>query len=281
MWMKSVTALCFLNLFFCSQVLAQEAPERIDFTGYSLELPEINFVGVIYPNQRFLLSFATSGIVSDVLVVEGDFVNQGDVLVVLDQSIEALEIERLKALVEDKRLLDSTRRRLNLQRQQVQSVRGLYESTGSVSLDELNSLRMGLSALEGEIATLEVEHIRAQFDLEIAKARLEQRNLKAPDAGYITQILPKKGEWAQFGEPVVELVDTSTNYSRMQVDDQKAAHIALDQAVKFTVEGKPFEGTISYISPVADPASGLVEVKVSFENPDNRLRPGLKADVKL
>ena len=274
-----------LSLVFSVTLFAQE---RTDFANTSADIlaesspvERRSSVGVIYPNQRFLLSMAASGIVDQVMVREGDFVNQGDILIVLDQTIEALEIERLTALVEDQRLLESTRRRLNLQRQQVQSVRQLYEATRSVSLDELNSLRMGQSALEGEIASLEVDRMRSQFDLKIAQALMAQRTLKAPSSGFITQIRPKTGEWAQFGEPVIELVDTSSNYIRIHVNDQKAASLSIDQAVPFSVEGVAFEGYISFISPVADPASGLVEVKVYFDNPDNRLRPGLKADVKL
>ncbi|HEY0548518.1 MAG TPA: hypothetical protein VGF13_02890, partial [Verrucomicrobiae bacterium] len=34
-------------------------------------------------------------------------------------------------------------------------------------------------------------------------------------------------------------------------------------------------GRITFLSPVADPASGLVKVKAFFENAGGRIRPGL------
>ncbi|TVQ68582.1 MAG: efflux RND transporter periplasmic adaptor subunit [Oceanospirillales bacterium] len=287
--------LFYLFLILNSLLLAFSAfgQTRTDFSAMSPEpvsesLVQQNisqntstFIGVVYPHQRFLLSLATNGLVDKVHVKEGDFVNQGDVLIELDQSIERIELDRLNALISDRRQLDSTRNRLNIQRQQVQSVRQLYEANRSVSLDELNNLRMAQSALEGELASLEVERIRAEFDLKIAEALIKQRTLLSPSDGFITQIRPKTGEWAQIGEPVLELVDTSSNYIRIHVNDAKASDLSLGKTVDFVIEGHHGKGQISFISPIADPASGLVEVKVSFDNPDNRLRPGLKADVKL
>jgi multidrug efflux pump subunit AcrA (membrane-fusion protein) len=35
------------------------------------------------------------------------------------------------------------------------------------------------------------------------------------------------------------------------------------------------QGKISYLSPVVDPASGLLKVKAIFENADGKVRPGL------
>jgi multidrug efflux pump subunit AcrA (membrane-fusion protein) len=80
---------------------------------------------------------------------------------------------------------------------------------------------------------------------------------------------------------VIELVDTTINYIRVQVSDAKAATLLRDQSVTFSIQGESGQGWISFISPVADPASGLVEVQVSFENPDDRWRPGLQAEVRL
>jgi multidrug efflux pump subunit AcrA (membrane-fusion protein) len=39
--------------------------------------------------------------------------------------------------------------------------------------------------------------------------------------------------------------------------------------------------TLSYIAPVVDPASGLLEVKALFNNPQERVRPGVAGTLKL
>lgn len=40
-------------------------------------------------------------------------------------------------------------------------------------------------------------------------------------------------------------------------------------------------GKITYLSPVVDPASGLLKVKVLFDNPDNQIRPGVAGRILL
>jgi multidrug efflux pump subunit AcrA (membrane-fusion protein) len=40
-------------------------------------------------------------------------------------------------------------------------------------------------------------------------------------------------------------------------------------------------GRLTFVSPVADPASGLVEVRASIANPGGRLRAGSKAVLRI
>jgi multidrug efflux pump subunit AcrA (membrane-fusion protein) len=40
-------------------------------------------------------------------------------------------------------------------------------------------------------------------------------------------------------------------------------------------------GRISFVSPVADPASGLVEVRVSFPNSQLLVKPGIRGSIEL
>mgnify|MGYP003344063656 CR=1 FL=1 len=54
-----------------------------------------------------------------------------------------------------------------------------------------------------------------------------------------------------------------------------------DAVVRLQVEGDgtgtTLRGTLVYLSPVVDAASGLLRIKAEFENPEGRLRPGVSA----
>jgi multidrug efflux pump subunit AcrA (membrane-fusion protein) len=41
------------------------------------------------------------------------------------------------------------------------------------------------------------------------------------------------------------------------------------------------QGTIVFVSPVADPASGLLEVIAEFDNLDGSIRPGVAGRIRL
>jgi multidrug efflux pump subunit AcrA (membrane-fusion protein) len=43
----------------------------------------------------------------------------------------------------------------------------------------------------------------------------------------------------------------------------------------------PVKGRLSFISPATDPASGLTELRVSFQNPGWRVPPGVKGAIVL
>jgi multidrug efflux pump subunit AcrA (membrane-fusion protein) len=40
-------------------------------------------------------------------------------------------------------------------------------------------------------------------------------------------------------------------------------------------------GRVTFVSPVVDAASSLVEVRVQFSNADRRIRPGVKARLRV
>lgn len=40
-------------------------------------------------------------------------------------------------------------------------------------------------------------------------------------------------------------------------------------------------GRMAFVSPVADPASGLLEMKVEFDNKDGKVRPGVQGYLLL
>jgi multidrug efflux pump subunit AcrA (membrane-fusion protein) len=69
----------------------------------------------------------------------------------------------------------------------------------------------------------------------------------------------------------------------MEADE--AGELSLGQGVTLSIpqgnETDTLNGKISFISPVVDPASGLQEVKALFDNPDNRIRPGVAGHMKV
>ena len=77
---------------------------------------------------------------------------------------------------------------------------------------------------------------------------------------------------------MVDLVDLSRVTFVVNLDESVADTFALGQQVSLNIKsGQTMEavvGQISYIAPVIDQASGLVELKVEFDNYDDRIRPG-------
>lgn len=262
------------------RAFSPDAPDALRTGGNSMQGNE-EIVAVVYPRHRFLLSLSVSGVVAKVPVTEGDFVEANDLLIALEQDLERLELQRLELMLKETEILQASAERLALIGEQARLARQLYEESRSISRDELNALEMQHIMLKAEHVSLRLQKEREALDFAIGQGSLDKRNLRAPHPGFITRITVKPGEWAQAGDPIVELVDSTESFIRFSLPNQRAQSLLLNDPISFEVEGVRAEGYISFISPVADPASGLVEVQVSFDNTEGRIRPGLSARVFL
>ena len=146
------------------------------------------------------------------------------------------------------------------------STRQLIETTKSVSQQELQKA--------------EAEYNVAAADYDIAAQQLANRQLIAPFAGRITEILLKPGAAVAPYQPLVRLVDTSRCYFIGHIEGKAASNLQLDEPVQIQVDGGvTISGKICFISPTVDAASGLAKVKAIFDNADNQIRPGLSAQL--
>ena len=141
----------------------------------------------------------------------------------------------------------------------------LVEKTKSVSKEEADKKRMEYSVAAAEYA--------------IAAEQLARRRILAPFEGTLCEISLHAGAACAPYQTLLRLVDTSRCYFVGHIHGRAASALRLDQPVKIEIEGggSRTTGTICFISPVVDPASGLARVKAVFENPGGKIRPGLAA----
>ncbi|NOS68318.1 MAG: HlyD family efflux transporter periplasmic adaptor subunit, partial [Verrucomicrobia bacterium] len=125
----------------------------------------------------------------------------------------------------------------------------------------------------------------AVAERDIAAEQLRRRIITAPFTGQITDILVESGEACQPYQPIVRVVDTSRCYFVSNLDAKFASRLHQDASVKLDVETGATTVTVTakiiFISPVVDPASGLVKIRALFENTGGKIRPGLAAKLVL
>jgi RND family efflux transporter MFP subunit len=214
--------------------------------------------GITEPFYDGTLSVSVPGTIAKRLVGEGDFVKQGQVIVALDARLEELTVSRRKLVVDTlKTELDGDRK--------------LFETTKSVSKE----------AVEKK----ELEYRVAVVDWETAEEQLRKRHIVAPVDGIVTEFFREVGEDCKEQEPVVRVVDTRRCYFVSNVEAKVGYDLKVGQSLKMEIEAGnatlPLEGRVTFVSPVVDPASGLLRVRLVFENPDGRVRPGVPGKLLL
>jgi multidrug efflux pump subunit AcrA (membrane-fusion protein) len=243
------------------------------------------FVGLVYPKHEITLSAGVGGLLTKQLVGLGERVTMGKPLLQLDERLQAIETERRRVILEDKSELSSTRDKTRILEVMLRDSKAVYAATASISKEELLRLESEYLSSAGRLEQLIAEKRREQLDYEFAKREQIQRSITAPVNGIITRVLLKPGEWAKPGDPLLILVDASTVILRVAVPHGIVNHLKLGSSREVELEIGSLTpratGRITFISPVADPASGLVEVEITIGNSAGNIRPGVKGTINI
>ncbi len=234
--------------------------------------------GVTEPFVDVLLSASAPGTVEKIHVREGDFVKQNQVLVEFEKRQEELEVSRRKLLMESKSELEAAMARVTTLKVDLESTRKLFEATKSVSKDDVMKKELELTLAQAEVDRLATVEAREVIELDAAKRLLADRFIHSPISGYIVDLVRDVGEACKAQDPLIRVVDTRQFYFVSNVEARAGYHLKVGQELRVDVEaGKAviqLKGKVDFVSPVVDPASGLMRIKVLCQNPENKIRPG-------
>ncbi|BAM04414.1 efflux RND transporter periplasmic adaptor subunit [Phycisphaera mikurensis] len=120
----------------------------------------------------------------------------------------------------------------------------------------------------------------------LREAGTTERNMPvvSPATGTVTEKMVNEGMNVQPGMRVFRIVDLSTVWVQVTLYESQLSGVEVGQPATLTVAslpGETFEGELSFIDPTLDPRTRAVQARLVFENPGNRLKPGMFADVTL
>lgn len=214
--------------------------------------------GITEPVVDVALSLPVAGIMATANVKEGAFVQAGDVILQLDERLEAFEVERRRIVMENTKA-------------DWESTKTVFDQTSAISRDEL--------------LKKEADYKVAATEYNIALEERNRRRLVAPSGGVITELKLHPGEACTAFQPVAHLVDVRKCYFECNVDAALSGHLKNGEKVTLLIDDGgaaiKVEATLVFVSPVVDSASGLQRVKAVFDNADGRLRPGLAGKLVL
>jgi RND family efflux transporter MFP subunit len=215
--------------------------------------------GVTEPIKDVTLAFPIVGVVGARPLEEGSTVRKGQVVIELDKQLEELDLERKRF---SRELAASELERLK-------------------SLAQRNAISVSKEEIEKKRSEFEITKV----DHELAAAVLMRRQLISPIDGQVAQFYKDVGEKCEDQQPVVRIVDTRRCHLVANLEPSLAQSLRLNQKVRVEVligdSPVTVEGTLIYLSPVADAASGLLRIKAVFENPEGKIRPGIAGRLRI
>ena len=118
----------------------------------------------------------------------------------------------------------------------------------------------------------------------IFRQQLSDSVLRSPIDGVIAEKRTNVGQRLQDNTVALVVTQLSPLKLRFRVPEKYLAQVRIGQRVKATVDPYPnqlFEGKITTVGGVIDPATRSFFVETEFPNRDGRLRPGLFARVEM
>jgi RND family efflux transporter MFP subunit len=209
------------------------------------------------------------GRVVQVLVDAGSWVRAGQVLAVIDRSVQAQQSAQLAAQV------DSARAQAALAQSNYDRAVAL-QGRGFISKAEIDAKK---SARDAAYAQVRV----AQAQLGATRAQIGQLNITAPAAGLV---LARNIELGQIVSPssggLFRIAEGGAMELRAQLSQQDLAfvHVGLPAQVTPVGSTSSFTGSVWQVSPVIDPQSRLGQVRISVPY-DSSMRPGGFAEAKI
>jgi membrane fusion protein (multidrug efflux system) len=122
----------------------------------------------------------------------------------------------------------------------------------------------------------------AQAQVEAQRALLAQKTIRAPFSGVLGIRKVNLGQYIAPGTPIVSLQQLDPIYLDFSLPEQQMGKVLEGTAIRASVDalpGQSFDGRITAIEPMVDPATRNFRVQATFQNPDRVLRPGSFAKV--
>lgn len=191
-----------------------------------------------------------AGHVNTVLFKDGEQVNQGAVLVQLDDAVYKAKYESAKA---------------------------------RLHYSENNFRRMALLGKKGIVAQQAID--QAESDLKERKADMQENEvilnkmkLIAPFSGMVGRSQINPGDYVTVGQPIVMLTDTKHLRIEYTIPEKYLPHIKVGQSVQVTAAAYPdktFTGNLTFISPTVNAENRSIAVYADINNDDGLLAAGM------
>jgi membrane fusion protein (multidrug efflux system) len=213
-------------------------------------------VGSVAAVRGVALSNDAPGIVSRIFFESGDVVRQGQVLLQLDSNVERAQL----ASTESRR-----------------------------ELAEINASRSKVLVASGAIAQSQLDNDDSAFktsrrDVTALQAQIDRKIVRAPFSGRLGIRQVNLGQYLNPGTQITVLEALDSVYVDFTLPQQRLSDVKVGMPVRVSIEGaqsSASDGVITAIDPEVDATTRSIKLRASAPNKQEKLRPGMFADVSV
>ncbi len=244
--------------------------------------PQVVFPAQIRAVEQVEVRSQVSGMLQSVNFTDGERVEKGQLLYVIDPRPFAAEVAAAEAAV--------AQAEANLRLASKEQARGQElartQTLSRESIDQRDNVR--------QVAEASLRAAKAR--LETARINLDYTQIRAPISGRIerTQVTPGNIVTSPFGSAttlLTSITPTDSLYVYFQIDEAthmgfaaQSSNAPLGEPILVTVQaqnGLSEKATIDYLAPTFNAKSGARQARATLDNHAHRLSPGQFANVRM
>jgi len=235
--------------------------------------------GTIAPENEIEVRSRISGIVEDVHVEPGQWVERGEPLLEIERDLLEAQVREARAALRAARV---ERRYAAIELERVRSL-AEQDAASARSLDEARARRESAEAQEA----------RAAAGLQSLEVQLAYTRVLAPGPARVLDVYVEEGDAVSAvtsvtgGTVLALLAGDTTLHLEGLVDENEIARVAVGQPARIRTEAYPertFAGRVREIAPVGQREQNVTYFEVEVEVVDedaSRLRPRMSADAEI
>jgi RND family efflux transporter MFP subunit len=234
-------------------------------------------VGTVRATETSQVSSQVMANILEIRAHEGDRVQSGQVLVVLDDAQSRSRTDQATAALNGaEKEVSAADSDFALAEATLKRYQQLYEKK-SVSPQEFDDIKARYQSAEARRDMARAGQAQANAGLTQARTSLGYTRIRAPFTGIVTGKKVDVGMLASPGMPIFTIEDTRSYRLEVTVDESEVRLVRVGQispVIVDALENVQLSGSVVQIVPAADPASRSFLVKVELPS-DVRLRSGL------
>jgi RND family efflux transporter MFP subunit len=261
-------------------------------------LEELSLSGNIIPVQTVKTAFKIPGVISEVLVNEGDRVEKGQVIAKLKQQDYEIKVKATSAELAAAELqieteiptkINQAKAQYDLTKASYERAQALFEqeAVSKAQLDEISAKLIvdenTYQQAQDAKGIAETKLQMAEASLEAARTTIDDTVIYSPISGVVLQKTMQEGEVTAAGYPVAVIGQLDEVWVQIGVSDEYINSLYKGQAAEVYVYGTQEiqKAVIDEIGSLADAKTRTFPVKLLVDNKEGKLKLGMVTKVRL
>ena len=260
-----ILAVIFIWRGLPDRELTEPEETPLTATGELANAPRVAGAGVVEPSSEIIdIGTALSGLVTDLRVQPGDFVEKGEPLFLVDDRAARARLQEANAAIAEARAAISEARTASKTAQQQLDLYAAIEDAAAVSRSEVIRAEGEASAAASRLELARARFAAAQALSNSARTELGRLTVRAPIAGEILAVNIRPGEFVSTmggnSEPFIRMGETRPLHIRIDIDENEAIRVAQGEPAIVSPRGaaeQRFEASFVRAEPLVVPKRSL------------------------